>query len=59
MSDKPERETTDKEGPEQEAPVRTIRVEELLAGRQEVWIEHNGARYLLRVTRRGRLILTK
>jgi hemin uptake protein HemP len=42
-----------------EQPTRCLPVETLLAGERAVWIEHNGVRYLLRVTRRGRLILTK
>jgi hemin uptake protein HemP len=32
---------------------------ELLQGRKEVWIEHAGVRYRLRVTRRNKLILQK
>ena len=39
--------------------VRVVPAEQVLAGAREVWIEYNGVRYLLRVTRRGRLILTK
>ncbi|HYT92165.1 MAG TPA: hemin uptake protein HemP [Gemmataceae bacterium] len=31
----------------------------LLQGRKEVWIEHGGVRYRLRVTRRNKLILQK
>ena len=42
---------------EAEAPV--IRAEELFAGRREVWIELDGVRYRLRITRRGKLILQK
>lgn len=41
------------------APTRSIPAEALFAGDHCVWIDHNGVRYLLRVTRRGRLILTK
>ena len=44
---------------DEERPTRCLPVETLLAGERAVWIEHNGIRYLLRVTRRGRLILTK
>ena len=32
---------------------------DLLQGRQETWIEHNGEMYRLRVTSRGKLYLTK
>ena len=38
---------------------RTITTEDLLAGRREIVIVHRGERYLLRVTRSGKLILTK
>ena len=36
-----------------------IPAERLFGATREVWIDHNGVRYRLRVTRRGRLILTK
>jgi hypothetical protein len=32
---------------------------ELLQGRREVWIEHGDSMYCLRVTRSGKLYLTK
>ena len=38
---------------------RVLRAEELFGGRREVWIELDGVRYRLRVTRRGKLILQK
>ena len=38
---------------------RVIPAEELFGDRREVWIEHNGERYRLRITRRGKLILQK
>jgi len=31
----------------------------LFQGQREVWIEHDGERYRLRITRRGKLILQK
>lgn len=40
-------------------PEVVIRTEELFGERREVWIEHNGERYRLRITRRGKLILQK
>jgi hemin uptake protein HemP len=43
---------------ETEDPV-VIDVRQLLKGRKEVWIEHEGVRYRLRVTRRNKLILQK
>lgn len=35
------------------------RSDELLGGRNEVWIEHGFERYRLRLTSNGKLILTK
>ena len=32
---------------------------ELLRGGREIWIEHDGVRYRLRLTRRNKLILQK
>ena len=31
----------------------------LFQGQREIWIEHEGERYRLRITRRGKLILQK
>ena len=46
-----------------ESPVteveRVLRAEELFGDRREVWIELDGVRYRLRITRRGKLILQK
>lgn len=36
-----------------------IPAERLFGDKREVWIELNGERYRLRITRRGRLILQK
>jgi hemin uptake protein HemP len=36
-----------------------IEAEELFRGSREVWIEHEGVRYRLRITRRNKLILQK
>ena len=38
---------------------RVLDAGHLFCGETEVWIEHGGVRYRLRITRRGRLILTK
>jgi hemin uptake protein HemP len=38
---------------------RVLNAEELFAGKREVWIELDGVRYRLRITRRGKLILQK
>ncbi len=40
-------------------PERVLNADELFAGRREVWIELDGVRYRLRITRRGKLILQK
>jgi hemin uptake protein HemP len=40
-------------------PERTVTTKELLAGAHRIWIEHAAERYLLQVTRNGKLILTK
>lgn len=39
--------------------VRRVTSDELLAGRRELVIEHSGEEYRLRVTSKGKLILTK
>jgi hemin uptake protein HemP len=38
---------------------RVIDAEELFRGSREVWLEHTGVRYRLRITRRNKLILQK
>jgi hemin uptake protein HemP len=38
---------------------RVVDARELLQGQREVWIEHEGVRYRLRLTRRNKLILQK
>ena len=40
-------------------PARVVPATELFGDRREVWIEHDGVRYRLRITRRGKLILQK
>jgi hemin uptake protein HemP len=40
-----------------DAPVVDAR--QLFRGTREVWIEHDGVRYRLRITRRNKLILQK
>ena len=40
-------------------PDRVVSTKDLLAGAHRVWIEHAAERYLLQVTRSGKLILTK
>ena len=41
------------------APVPRVSSQDLLRGGQELWIDHDGACYRLRLTAQGRLILTK
>ena len=41
------------------APERVLNTKELLGGGHRLWIEHAAERYLLQVTRSGKLILTK
>ena len=40
-------------------PQRVVQAEDLFGDRREVWIELDGVRYRLRITRRGKLILQK
>ena len=40
-------------------PERVVSTKDLLAGAHRIWIEHAAERYLLQVTRSGKLILTK
>jgi len=38
---------------------QTVTIEALMQGKSELTIIHSGQRYLLRITRNGKLILTK
>ena len=58
MSDT-ERDDEDRDDPPSVEAPRVLNAEELFAGRREVWIELDGVRYRLRITRRGKLILQK
>jgi hemin uptake protein HemP len=40
-------------------PERSVSTQELFGGAHRLWIEHAAERYLLQVTRSGKLILTK
>jgi hemin uptake protein HemP len=44
--------------PAEEEP-KILRAEELFGESREIWIELDGVRYRLRITRRGKLILQK
>ena len=54
-----EADADDRDEPKSGEPERVLRAEELFAGKREVWIELDGVRYRLRITRRGKLILQK
>ena len=41
------------------ASERVVTTQDLLGGAHRIWIEHAAERYLLQVTRNGKLILTK
>lgn len=40
-------------------PASAITTETLFRGRHEIFISHNGEQYRLRITKNGKLILTK
>jgi hemin uptake protein HemP len=48
-----------RESAEPIAPARVVKAEELFGTQRELWIELDGVRYRLRITRRGKLILQK
>lgn len=55
-----ELEHDDRDEPQSDAePARTIKADDLFGGKREVWIDLDGVRYRLRITRRGKLILQK
>jgi hemin uptake protein HemP len=58
-SEFPKPETLPNDPVESLPQARVIPAEQLFAGDREVWIEHEGARYRLRITRRNKLILQK
>ena len=47
-----------KAGETKDSP-KVVSAQELFAGEREICIEHEGERYVLRITRRGKLILQK
>ena len=55
MSDHDDEKTTQ---PNAEQPI-VLTAEQLFGEKREVWIDCNGERYKLRMTRRGKLILQK
>ena len=60
MTTEPEPDRQPPQGEESTVPVqRVLRLEELLGDEREVLIQHGGEYYRLRLTRNGRLLLTK
>lgn len=57
MTDEEDRPDADE--PPTREPERIVRAEELFGETRQLWIEHNGERYRLRITRRNKLILQK
>lgn len=57
MSDIEEKDERD--DPATAEPPRVLSADALFEGKREVWIELDGVRYRLRITRRGKLILQK
>ena len=47
------------DAPGDDSPARVFHATELFGDSREVWIELDGVRYRLRITRRGKLILQK
>jgi hemin uptake protein HemP len=58
MADIDERGSPSLEPKPAEAP-RVVDARRLFEGQREIWIEHEGVRYRLRLTRRNKLILQK
>jgi hemin uptake protein HemP len=59
MTDHPNPPQQSSEPSKPDEPPRLIEADSLFQGRREVWIEHDGIRYRLRITRRNKLILQK
>jgi hemin uptake protein HemP len=52
-------EPDERDEPQADDGEKVVRAEELFGERREIWIELDGVRYRLRITRRGKLILQK
>jgi hemin uptake protein HemP len=59
MTDHPPKAEPPSLPPAQPEDERVIDAGDLFRGCREIWIEHDGARYRLRITRRNKLILQK
>lgn len=55
----PNEETNGEKDRDRRGAPRTLNAKLLFGCEKEILIEHGGVRYRLRITRRGRLILTK
>jgi hemin uptake protein HemP len=59
MSENEER-RQDESSRQEATPSRLVlRAQDLFQGHREIWIEHEGKQYRLRITRRNKLILQK
>ena len=52
-------ERSENDQPDPPAAGKVIRTQELFGAEKEIVIDHDGERYKLRITRRGKLILQK
>jgi len=59
MGEEPTRGRDERKPEEVPEPARVLSARQLFEGQREVWIEHEGVRYRLRITRRNKLILQK
>jgi hemin uptake protein HemP len=59
MREQPHQGQQQRQAAEQPARPRIIDATELFQQAREIWIDHSGVRYRLRVTRRNKLILQK
>lgn len=53
------RKSKDEDGDDEQADAPVIQVADWFGDRREVWLELDGVRYRLRITRRNKLILQK
>lgn len=58
MSQPKEQQRTESQ-PDKSPDAKVIGAEQLFQGQREVYIDHDGERYRLRITRRNKLILQK
>lgn len=61
MSDTANQSSCDEKPPRDHSDdaTKTVTTQDLFAGAREICIEHEGEKYRLRITRRGKLILQK